>query len=232
MIAFVIGQEKEREATMRSALDHGVRPAAILPVPVEAAERELAAAGLRWTWPLHGTATIANLTCHAYKTRDNRARISCFLAHANAWLLCDRSEEPVAVFEDDALFTRFFDPAELDAYEQYGMISLNDPRGATRQAKRYHFELQHGRCCDDDEHAPRDVIGVPWVDDDSKTPQGLPGHSAYVLQPWFARELLQKVQQLGAMPNDALANRQWFPGKLGCLTRYATKVSGRPSTLA
>lgn len=228
MNACVIGQQGERDETMHSAIAVGLMPFAIRPISVEVAEQELDATGLRWAYPLYGVATIAGLRCHAYKTRDNRARISCFIAHANAWMLCACTNEPLLVLESDAVFIRGFDPAEFPDGHGWGMVSLNDPRGATRRATSYHGALQYH---ENNRGAGKPFTEVPWVDD-RDVPQGLPGHSAYVLFPWFAKELIAKAHEVGAMPNDALANKQWFPGKLGCLTHYITKVSGRPSTLA
>lgn len=240
MKAFVIGHREETAHTRASAnLHSGIDAQGWTPAGVEFAMAELEYLGLKWTWPLTGSATIDGLTCHAYKTRDHRARVSCFLAHYGLWNFCVRSGTTLLILESDAQFTRFFDPAELDAYEEYGMISLNDPRGATRKAHVYHSSMLQASTrlitkLPDGEVRFRHsmIVEAPWVDDDRTIPQGLPGHSAYVIQPWFAHKLCTIARINGAMPNDALANKQWFPGKLGCLTNYATRVNGRPSTLA
>lgn len=184
--------------------------------------------GLQWTYPLEGEKEIGGLTCSAYRTKNHWGRVGCFLSHWLLWKESVKSGEGITVFEDDAVFTRYFNPVEIaDALGRgYGMISLNDPRGATRLASVYDKELRRMT------ESPKDsVVPVPMIDG-PKIPQGLPGNSAYIIQPWFAQRLIDRVDELGAMPNDALANRQWFPGALGCLTNYATKVSGRPSFLA
>lgn len=177
-----------------------------------------------WVMPEHGRLYIDGLCFHAYKNRDPLARQACFWSHATLWRRCSLGDEPFLILESDALFIRHFDPAELDDCG-FGMVSLNSPHGATRKADIYSDALTTAYMAGDN------VVEVPWVDQ-KDTPQGLPGHSAYVLFPWFAAELLAKAEQVGAMPNDALACRQFFPGKLGCITKYATKVSGRPSSLA
>lgn len=228
MNAYVIGQPGETAATIASVIQHGGQAQTYVPVPVEAAADMLTLRGLRWTYPLTGFATLQRLHCHAYRTRDQRARVSCFLAHHDLWRLSADTNTALMVLESDAVFVRFFDPAELDGFEdRFGMVSLNDPRGATRLAGEYHRAIQRDAC---DEHR-RAVVEVPYIDNHD-IPQGLPGHSAYVIQPWFAHLLLAKAQAVGAWPNDALANKQFFPGMLGCLTNYATKVTGRKSTLA
>lgn len=196
---------------------HALRP--------EDVELNLSIYKLRWNHPLHGYAQIIDgLMFHGY-SGDTLKRQACFLSHWHLWRRCVTDDTPTLVLESDALFLRDFDPDELDPWD-FGIVSLNDPRGATRLAGHYHQCLQA--------HDPYEepVAEAPWVDPDLTIPQGLPGMSAYVILPWFAKELLAKVDQVGAMPNDALCNQQWFPDSLGCLTTYATKVNGRPSTLA
>lgn len=181
--------------------------------------------GIRWNHPPHGQAKVIDgLTFHGY-AGDTLKRQACFWSHFHLWRRCVLDDEPTLILESDAVFTRRFDPAEIDA-PMLGVISLNDPRGSTRKAGWYHDYLHECRT----RHLP--FAEVPWVDTDNTIPQGLPGHSAYVLFPWFAREIIEGIQRRGAMPNDAAVCRQWYPGKLGCITNYATKVTGRPSTLA
>lgn len=181
-----------------------------------------------WNYPETGERIIGGLRCHAYKGRNPLARQACFYSHLALWHLCAEGTEPIIVLESDAVFTRFFDPAELDNYDDhFGMISLNDPRGATRKAREYHETIQRDAC----DERWRDVVEIPWIDA-YEVPQGLPGHSAYYILPSFARRLIDKANELGGMPNDTLACKQWFPRELGCLTSYVTKVSGRPSSLS
>lgn len=226
MIAIVIGQDDEAREARKSAECHAVPPALPgRPCSVEKAAENLRSLGLGWNYPTVGWKTIQGLTCHAYQTRDLRARISCFLAHHFAWRMAVNFDKPVLVMESDCEWVREWDPEILD-HPQFGMVSLNSPLRATRQAVRYHVALQEART------QGLSVCEVPWIDPDLRVPQGLPGHSCYVIHPWFAPELLKKAEQVGAMPNDALACRQWFPGKLGCVTEYFTKVTGRPSLLA
>lgn len=220
MKRWVIALDSENIEHLRG---HGVSKfPALLPRDV-ALQEEIY--GVRWNHPHKGRRIIDGLTFHAYRSRDPLARQACFWSHYHLWRRCVFDAAPTMILESDAVFTRPFDPAELDGCP-FGMVSVNDPRGATRMPKSYHAMLQASRPM-----FGREIAEVPAIDV-HEIPQGLPGHSAYVLQPWFAQELIDKVLELGAMPNDALANRQWFPRKLGCLTNYATVVSGRPSTLS
>lgn len=179
--------------------------------------------GIRWAYPDYGTSTLYGLKCHAYRG-DKMKRRAVFWSHWTAWKQCAEMEVPVIVMESDALFIRDFSSDELDGVE-FGMVSLNDPRGATREAARYHDALQFTA-----KLRSSVIVEAPWVDA-VNVPQGLPGHSAYALFPWFAKGLIASCKEYGAWPNDALCNKQFFPDKLGCLTNYATRVSGRPSTI-
>lgn len=183
-------------------------------------------AGMNWNWPNHGTATLFGLRCHAY-SGDVAVRKAIFLSHAILWRECADSGCPMVILESDAVFTRDFKISEIAGAGalDFGLISLNDPRGATRRADRYHAALQQAKS------DGATICECPWVDD-RDIPQGPPGMSAYAIHPDFAQRLLDTVKEIGARPNDALAIKQLFPGMIGCLTNYATKTSGRRSTVA
>lgn len=196
-----------------------VRVDAVEPEEVDQHFRGL---GIKWTYPWdkprRDDATGLILT--PYKTRNRLARMACFLSHFYLWDRCVTCNAEVMILEDDALFTRQL-KGPIEGAHMFGAFSLNDPRGATRKAHDYHAKLQA---------MPGPVAPAPWVDAPN-VPQGLPGNSAYVLHPVLARKLVEFVEVFGAWPNDALMCRQLFP-EIGCLTNYATKVSGRPSSLA
>ena len=74
------------------------------------------------------------------------------------------------------------------------------------------------------------VQPVPRIDVDM-VPQGLAGNSAYIIKPWAAAEVIKRVKQLGAWPNDAMLCYQNFRANfLGVTKKYYTKVQGTPST--
>ena len=77
-----------------------------------------------------------------------------------------------------------------------GILGLNSPIGATRKASVFHNALfgKYG------------FHSVPSVDGlgDDPLPQGLAGNSAYIIKPWAAKKLLDKVAEIGMWPNDAL----------------------------
>lgn len=152
------------------------------------------------------------------------ARMACTASHARLWAQCASDGAPLIVLEDDALFVRRLDPEKLLKIIPggWGVIFLNDPRGATRKAGTYHAALKsagEGR-----------VIQVPLVDS-TDVPQGGPGGSAYLIQPWAAGLALQKMREVGGWPQDALLCRQLFPW-LGISTTSFTSVSGRASQLS
>jgi GR25 family glycosyltransferase involved in LPS biosynthesis len=102
-----------------------------------------------------------------------------------------------------------------------GILGLNSPIGATRKASVFHNQL----FCKYGFHK------VPSVDSmgDDPLPQGLAGNSAYIIKPWAAKKLLDKVLEIGMWPNDALMCKQFFPWMQVCWPYY-TVVQGTPSS--
>lgn len=178
--------------------------------------------GLVWTWPWDepDVCPASGLKRHPYATRDRSARVACFLSHWRLWRRCAETREACVVLEDDAVFVHRLEPDAIP--KGWGAVGLNDPRGATRRADRFHRALVE---------ATDAVVPVPWVDDDRAVPQGLAGASAYLIEPWMARRLIEHSRTYGAWPNDALLCKQLCP-EIGVTKRTYTKVSGRMSTLA
>ena len=72
------------------------------------------------------------------------------------------------------------------------------------------------------------INSVPWVAPEN-IPQGLPGHSAYVITPWAARAIIEKQDRIGWWPNDAIMCRQLCEW-LYVFKPYFTKTQGTKST--
>jgi len=178
--------------------------------------------GLKWNYPwTEGHLDIqSGLYKTAYETADPKKRMACFLSHWLLWYKCAETEEPFMIFEHDALFTRHLDLNELDIDGKFNIVSLNDPRGATRLSGVYHEMLQRDT----------NIVPCPYVDNNKQTPQGLPGNSAYYITPIGARTLIELVRHFGAWPNDAIMCNQMMPRMLGCLSRYATIIQKTTST--
>ena len=166
-----------------------------------------------WTKEVLDLATGLRKT--PYETADPKKRMACFMSHYRLWKRCVEDNEALIVLEHDALFIRKLD-IDLHRDTSYDVVSLNDPKGATRKAALYDELIQINRY---DKH----VVTVPWIDD-YNTPQGLPGNSAYYITPRGAEKLLSLVKEYGAWPNDALMCRQLMPKMLGCLKNYATTI--------
>ena len=171
---------------------------------------------VNWTWPLSGkkSCTKTNLFLTPYKTVDNKKRIAAAQSHYRLWKQCIHINEPIMILEHDALFTRKFEaPSTTD---DVGAYSINDPRGATFKAKDYHNKLKEG------------FNEVPWVTKD-QIPQGMPGHSAYVIKPWAAKEIVNKQNEIGWWPNDAIMCKQICPW-VRVYKPYFTTTQGIKST--
>ena len=69
---------------------------------------------------------------------------------------------------------------------------------------------------------------VPWVAPEN-IPQGLPGHSAYVITPWAAQDIIKKQDSIGWWPNDAIMCKQLCEW-LYVYKPFFTKTQGIKST--
>lgn len=180
--------------------------------------------GIKWDYPEEGSRQIEDLKFPSYKTKNQKARQACFASHASLWALAVREMTSVLILEDDAEFVSKFSEEDIAHTPHFGVIGLNDPRGATRKSKIFHQQIEAEGNVKDCR-----VIPAPWVDHKS-IPQGIAGASAYIIRPFAAQAALQKARDVGGMPNDALLNKQWFPW-IGVTTKYFTKVTGTPSLL-
>lgn len=164
----------------------------------------------------------------SYAAVDYNKIVATTVSHMRAWAYAIKNNQDVLVLEHDALFV---DKLRWNHIQRnlpdYGIMSINSPAGATRRAGTYGDYLIKKLS---------DQAGVPWgmpVPDvnapgEQPLPQGLPGNSAYLIQPWAAKELLKKSAEIGIWPNDALMCKEFFPW-LKCYY-YATKVQGTRST--
>lgn len=175
---------------------------------------------LKWNYPwTKEVIDIASgLKKTPYETADPKKRMACFMSHYRLWELCVQRQEPYMILEHDAVFTRKLELYTLEK-SRYSVISLNDPRGATRKSAVYHELIK----ADTKPARVNQVAPAPWIDE-VQVPQGLPGNSAYYIKPDAAKKLLNLVQEFGAWPNDALMCKQLMPGRLGCLSYYATTI--------
>ena len=180
---------------------------------------------LKWNYPwTKGHLDIqSGLYKTPYETAEPSKRMACFMSHYRLWKQCAEEQEEYMILEHDAIFTRRLDLKEL--IDKHNIISLNDPRGATRKSAVYHNMLHQGRWS----HAVT-VMYAPWIDENRQIPQGLPGNSAYYITPIGARTLIELVRHFGAWPNDAIMCKQLMPRMLGCLTDYATTIQPSIST--
>jgi GR25 family glycosyltransferase involved in LPS biosynthesis len=111
-----------------------------------------------------------------------------------------------------------------------GIMGLNNPIGATRKSKVFdqkvqQLDIQSGK------PTKYGISQVPYVDEigDIPLPSGLAGNSAYIIKPWAAKKLIEKVKEVGVWPNDALMCRQFFPW-LQVYFPYYTTVQRTAST--
>ena len=169
-----------------------------------------------WTWPTGKKITCSktNLLLTPYKTYDNNKRIAAAQSHYKLWKHCVGINEPIMILEHDAISTHKFEAPSTTL--NVGAYSINDPKGATFKSKDYSNKVKEG------------FNTVPWVAPEN-IPQGLPGHSAYVITPWAARDIIEKQDSIGWWPNDAIMCKQLCEW-LYVYKPFFTKTQGTKST--
>lgn len=153
---------------------------------------------IKWTYPLRGEVQQhEGMTLKGYAANDVNKVFACLISHARLWRKCVELNEEIMILEHDAIFTREFVPFEWEG----GVLGLNDPRGATFNSFRYWQIL----------NMKQGVQEAPYVAPKDACPQGLAGNSAYLIKPFAAQELLDKLKEVGGWPNDAVMCSQFFP---------------------
>ena len=174
--------------------------------------------GLKWNFPINTESRVdkSGMILQGYRTNNVNKVFACLISHARLWLRCIKLDEPIMILEHDAKFIRNFDP---DFEWEGGVLGLNDPRGATFNSAQYHVHVAS--------KGPG-VYRAPYVTDVSR-PQGLAGNSAYIIKPFAAKQLLEKLKETGGWPNDALMCNQHFDW-IKVLYPYATRLQNVRST--
>lgn len=175
---------------------------------------------LKWNYPWEGFTIeerIFRLKKSAYATRSKEKRIACSISHYSLWKKCLELNEPILIFEHDAIVIKTI-PINI-IHSNYDILGINDPRGATRKANVFHNIVQN---------STEEFLKVPLVDD-IIVPQGLAGNSAYVIKPNGAKRLIFLCDELGLWPNDAIMCQQLVPN-MGVTKTYYTRVQGLQST--
>tara|TARA_X000001388_G_C2220735_1_gene119106 strand:+ start:921 stop:1628 length:708 start_codon:yes stop_codon:yes gene_type:complete len=233
MKAFIIYQKESRESKQAAQVTgrsvkkfcsdvHLYGLNATTPDTIEDGLKEINQPNLEYTYPkdnevkYHQEADV-KLRLTGYVANSIPVKLSCTISHARLWNMCVKYNEEIMILEHDAVFVKDFKPFNWEG----GALGLNDPRGATRRANILYDEIK--------ERSFHKAIDLPWIDV-STTPQGLAGNSAYIIKPDFAAKLLEKLDEVGAWPNDALMCKQLFPKELKVIYPFYTRVQGIRST--
>lgn len=157
-----------------------------------------------------------------YPAVDQRRVHACALSHFRLWKKSVDENDTFVVLEHDALFVKKFDPSNY-IHKKWGVLGLNNPIGNTRKAQRFHSQV---------ESQGKGIHDIPKVDFDGELPlpMGLAGNSAYIIKPHAAAKLLEKVEELGMWPNDALMCKQLFPNLLKVVYPYYTDTQENTSS--
>lgn len=168
---------------------------------------------LPWTWPINdsenGYDLKTGLYKKAYRANDQRKVIACMVSHMRLWQMCIDLNQPIMVLEHDIKITNRFDYNKIKDKFTGGIVGINDPHNMTRKHLVFRSKIVQNL----DFNSVPLIQPVPSVDDmcDLPLPQGLAGNSAYIIKPWAAKALFDKIQEIGMWPNDALICKQLFP---------------------
>lgn len=177
--------------------------------------------GIEWTWPHTGSEKDqkTGITKIGYGGRDPKRRRACGMSHYMLWKHCAETDEPLLIFEHDAIFNTKLNCQHL-IDSSYQVIGLNDPFGATRLPNKYDDVVQK---------SIEEILPVPKIDKENVA-QGIAGNSAYMIKPVGAQKLLDLVQEHGMWNNDAIMCQQLMPDMIGVTKTYYTRVQNLPST--
>lgn len=177
--------------------------------------------GIEWTWPHTGSEKDqkTGITKIGYGGRDPKRRKACGMSHYMLWKHCAKTDEPLLIFEHDAIFNAKLNCQHL-IDSLYEVIGLNNPFGATRLPNKYHDVVQK---------SIEEILPVPKIDKENVA-QGIAGNSAYMIKPVGAQKLLDLVQEHGMWNNDAIMCQQLMPDMIGVTKTYYTRVQNLPST--
>lgn len=179
-----------------------------------------------WTWPTDSSQDCVDLHTGLYKRKyestDQQRVQACAISHFALWKKCFEDNVPYVILEHDAFFLKKFDPTKY-IHKKWGVIGLNNPLGNTRKASAFdaHVKAQG-----------KGIHDAPNVDGSREIPlpQGLAGNSAYMIKPHAAKKLLDKIDEIGMWPNDAIMCKQLFPGLLKVVYPYYTDTQKNVST--
>lgn len=146
----------------------------------------------------------------SYRANNPLKVVACAVSHYRAWVHCVTTNKPIVILEHDALFVRKFNHVLINPDlndNSLGIVGLNWAIGATRRSSVYQ-KLVDQTPSNGFPNVPVPSVNQPGED---PVPQGLAGNSAYYIQPWAAMKLIDKVDEVGLWPNDALICKEFFP---------------------
>ena len=194
-----------------------------------------------YKYPLKGDTRIdigSGLHLVGYGANDVNKVISCFVSHMRCWYIAALQRTPCVILEHDAIFVKKLDLFSDKALSitntkliEYGIIGLNNPKGATRKSDVYYNRVVESTSNQDlsTYYGGYKIVDAPWVDN-KMFPQGIAGNSAYIISPHMARQLINKVAEIGIWPNDAMMCKQFFPNQIHQIYPFVTELQGVKST--
>lgn len=144
------------------------------------------------------THKLYNIRPWKSKMKKNRLGVKgCFLSHFTIWQTCIKLNQPVVIFEQDAVLLRPLEFSILDLFEEFLIL---DPYNKMRP------EYQHL-------HETETKVGIEeYFNHDSVSKYGVTeqyamGLQAYIIKPSAANKLTEYVKVNGYLPADLQCNK-------------------------
>lgn len=135
------------------------------------------------------------------KSRDTKGVRGCFCSHYTLWQKCIELNEPVLIFEHDALIIR---PIPKDITNKFSELCNLD--AYSRTSKVYEDHLKEFENYDVVPHQPKKHTergGFHYYDKEC-----IKGLHAYIIKPQGARALIDFTKNKGVLPADVHVNTQ------------------------
>lgn len=137
---------------------------------------------------------------HPWKSKMKKHRLGvkgCFLSHYSLWLHCISTNNPVIIFEHDAVMLR---PLPEDITNKFQEFLMLDPFNKMKSS--YHFLHNDESKYSIEEYMNPDVSPKYGV-----TEQYTMGLQAYIIKPKAAKRLIKFIKINGYLPADIQCNK-------------------------
>lgn len=179
---------------------------------------------ITWTWPTskekNGYCLKTGLYQEYNEALDILKTMAASVSHVRLWQMCMDLNQPILILEHDTQFIDEFDTSKISF--DGGLLCINNPFDISLKYRNEDiFKYRTMK----DEHKINPIPSTDCIGDLNR-PQTVPGTSAYIIKPWFAKMLLDKVEEIGLWPTEQFLNTQMFSCMEMLVPPYVVKTKG------